>query len=252
MCERDKSVKKIKAILFGGVMSVLISGLIGCGLVDKTESEAIADNLSAKYNKQFVVTAIGNRYNSDTATAYAYAAEDPSLCFVVKAYATGELVSDSYAYRTVCRKAENTLNDAFKDCGMDTENYVVFNVPEYKIPADMSIENYISKSNCDELICAMVLKKDSNANGVNISEAIAKAGKDLPDITVVYKLFLLSARDFEKANDIIRKETTIFDMIRLKSYGLEDNVSDCVIEASGGKANKTVDEIANDLNGEVK
>ena len=241
----------IKKIIMGVIMAALISGLVGCNLVNVSETDAIAKSLSDKYNKDFVVTAIGNRYNYDTATAYAYAAEDPSLRFVINADSVGNLEYDSYAYRCVCRKVENIINDAFEKNGLSVENFVVFRIPNYNIPADITIKDYASTMNCDKVVSAVAVKSAHEAMSEKLIKAFEDVDKLLSGFTVTYRLYLLSESDFAKAKDIIRTETTIFDLLRLESYGLGDEISDYSVDVSAGKPDKTAHEIDENLFGEV-
>lgn len=70
MCERSKSVKRIKVVILSGIMAALFLSLFGCNMIDNNAVDTVADELSNKYGKTFVVSDLGNRFNNDTTTAY--------------------------------------------------------------------------------------------------------------------------------------------------------------------------------------
>ena len=51
MCERSKSVKRIKVVILGGIMAALFSSLFGCNMIGNYAVNTVADELSNKYGK---------------------------------------------------------------------------------------------------------------------------------------------------------------------------------------------------------
>ena len=63
-------MKRIKVVILGVIIAALFSSLFGCSMTDNSAVDAVTDELSNKYEKNFVVSDLGNRFNYDTTTMY--------------------------------------------------------------------------------------------------------------------------------------------------------------------------------------
>lgn len=227
-------MKQFKIIIFGVIMAALLSVVSGCKVIGTTSSiEAIEKGLYEKYHKTFTVAAFGDRYNKDTATAYVYADDEPTMRFVARVNSNGELVFDDYVYRCNCRFVENTVNEAFKRYDISTECFVDFS-NRYDAAITESISEYIKESGSIDVAVAILCRSSENLSGKNIKTIYENLSKEI-DIKFGTMLYVLTEQDYDLVSEKIRCETQLFDSARVEIYGAKDEILEInVIYDSGG------------------
>lgn len=199
-------------------MAALISGLPGCGIINDTQANAVTKGLTDKYHKDFVVTAIGNRYNYETTTAYAYAADDPTTQFVVRLNSNNEIEFDNYAHRNVCSKMRKLVCDTFSEYGIDSICVAETSHCKFDVSLDISISEYINVTGSDTMKAAILAKLDDNVNAQNLEKIYEKIGSQFPQITVGFNLYTVSNEDYEKIYGKIEARSEYFDLSDLTPH----------------------------------
>ena len=228
-------------------MATFMSALLGCKAVDDKAIEPIEEGLKEKYRKEFTVSALGDRIGKDSATAYVYADDDPEMRFIVNINKDGEIIFENYAYRLLCRRTENMVNEAFSENGLISECYVEFSDYKYDIPLETTVNDYIKESGSDTVKAAMIVKADDKLTGEILEKIYTEIYSQMPEITVGFSLYILSARDYDNVYENVKTETQYFGLSRLKLYGIEDDVKELYAEISKGQLSKTVDEMNDKL-----
>lgn len=220
----------------------------GCENLNEITAKQIESQMKEKYGKDFVVTAIGDRFNSDIATAYVNASDDDTLSFIVKVDTKGELVIDHYSYRLVCRKAENVIKEAFSKENINTECFVNFNKAKYDAPIDCTIEQYLKESGAVKAYVDIVCAESDLLDGKTIGKIFKAFSSEMPELEIYTQLYFVTDDEFEKIHVQIQKETESFDTYRLAELGVKEPVSFAYLGVVNGELTKDADEIDKVLN----
>jgi hypothetical protein len=229
-----------------------MSALFGCDAVDKKATEPIVERLSAKYGKTFTVYALGDRIDKDTATAYVFADDDPTMLFVARSKPNGELVFENYAYRVICRKVETLTNAAFAKYGITTECFAEFSTFNNNIKLDTTVDGYISDDSPESVVVSIAAKASDNITGNNLEMVYTDLYSKLSGIRVGTGLFLLTSSDFDKIADSVKHEIQLFNADRLEVSGAEDGIKELYIRVSDDGLSLSADEIDAELVREVE
>ena len=233
-------------------MATLISAMFGCDTVDKKATEPIMAQLSAKYGKTFTVYALGDRINNDTATAFVFAENDPTMLFIARSTPNGILVFENYAYRSICRKVETITNAAFTKFGIRSECFADFSDVNNDVSLDISIEDYIKYNSPDSVVVTIIVETSNNLTGENLTSVYNEVYSQLAGIRFGTALFVLTEKDFEGVADSVRFETQVFDAYRLKVSGAEDDIKELNLSITNDGLSLSADAINTALAKEVE
>lgn len=239
-------MKRIKVVILGVIIAALFSSLFGCSMTDNSAVDAVTDELSNKYEKTFVVSDLGNRFNYDTTTMYVYAADDPSMRFVVRVNSNGEIVFENYAYRKVCSKVRNIICDIFSEYNLETVCVAEFSKYNYDISAEASIEEYIEASNADIVKAAIAVKSDEILTGEILEKIYMDIGSQISEIPIGFSMYIISEEDYTKVFKDIENRTSYFGIGDIRAYGVTP-VTDFYVEINDGQLSETITEINEEL-----
>lgn len=247
-------MKRFKFIIAVVIMAALLSTISGCKIIigpSSTEAiEAIETGLYEKYHKTFTVAAFGNRYNNDTATAYVYADDEPTMRFVARVNNNGELVFEDYLYRCNCRLVENTVNEAFKRYGISTECIAQFS-KRNNDAITASISEYIKESGSTDIAIAILCKSSENISGKNIKAIYEDLSKEI-DIKFGTVLCVATEQDYDMVSEKIRCDIQLFDAGRVELYGTKDEILEIYVIYDSGRISLTEAQIDEKLSNEVE
>ncbi len=237
-------MKRIKFIIVGVIMATFMSTLLGCNAIDNSVIAPIKSTLSEKYGKSFTVAAIGDRIDRDTATAYVYADDNPTMRFVVRVDKTGKVVYEDYPYRLMCRMMENKIKNTFEKYSIKSECFVMF-TPKIRInvSTDMTFDEFFNVNSPESASTNIIVLSDDNLTGENIVNVYTEIGNFLGDIDFATSLRVLTERDFNTVKEKIRNEVEPFDLYTVKSYGAIDNIKELYIKVEDGEMPWTASEI---------
>ena len=238
---------KNKLIIWGVFMATLMSALLGCEAVDKRATEPILTELSAKYGESFTIYALGDRFNGDTATAYVYMNDDPTLLFTARVNTAGTLLFDDYAYRNVCRKVENMVNAEFSAQGLTSECFADFWTMSNDISLDSTPLDFIGLYTPKSVAIMLIIKSDENVTGENIAQVYYRLYEQLAHIDLNTAVYILSAEDYDRVAESVRLETQAFNAYRLKVHGVVGEIIGIDIQLTDGELSETVAELATKL-----
>lgn len=228
-------------------MASILASMFGCEAIDKFSANEIEAGLEEKYGIKFTVSAVGDRFDRKTVTAYAYPDDDKSLVFTVTANGSGEIVSDCYSYRAVCRQVELIAAQAFEvekitvsciadfiDCSSDTKSGV-------------SVDEFVRENAAHTLKIAIAAENSESLTGSVLEEIFSQIRNSLPDITVVFSIFILSTEDAKIVIPKVQTEVNIFGQSRLKQLGASSDIIEIYVEETENGASKTAEQMDNIL-----
>ena len=229
-------------------MSTFMSTILGCNAIDNRVIDPIKSTLSEKYGKSFTVAAIGDRIDRDTATAYVYADDDPTMRFVARVNRSGEVVYEEYSYRLLCRTVENKINAAFEKYGIKSECFVTFTPRKnIDISPNMSFEEYVKVNSPETALASIVVLSDDGLTGENIVNIYAEICDFLESVDFGTGLYILTGNDFDTIKEKIMYEVETFNQQDLKYYGASDNIKVLYIKVEDKKMPLSVSDIDAEL-----
>lgn len=236
----------MKRVLISAVL--LITALIvctGCNAINNRTVNQIKSDLSKKYGKSFTVAELGDRIDNNTATAYVYADEDPTMRFVVRTdKKSGEVVYEEYPYRMMCRTVENKINITFEKYGISSECFVTFTPRRNaKVSPDMTYDEFIENNTFETAITDIVVLSDVDLTGEIIVNVYTEICDYLGNVDFGTCIYVLTENDFNTVKEKIRHEVESFALQDLKYSGASDNIKELFIKVEDKKMPLTSSEI---------
>lgn len=242
-------MKRFKYIIVGVFMAAFMSAILGCNAINDRTTKSIKRSLSEKYGKSFTVAELGDRIDNDTATAYVYADDDPTMRFIVRAdKESGEVVYEEYSYRLLCRTVENKINIAFEKYGISSECFVTFTPrKDINVSPDMTFDEFVKVNSPETALACIVVLSDADLTGENIVNVYAEICSSLENVDLGTGLYALTERDFNTIKEKIRHQVESFGLQDLKFYGANDNINELHIKVEDKKMPLTSSEIDSEL-----
>ena len=230
-------------------MSVFMSGLLGCNAINDSTTKSIKSSLSEKYGKSFTVAELGDRIDRDTATAYVYADDDPTMRFIVRAdKESGEVVYEEYSYRLMCRRVENKINETFAKYGIASECFVTFTPRRnINVSLNMTYEEFVKGNTLETAITDIVVLSDDDLTGENIVSVYTEICDYLENVDFGSCIYVLTESDFNTVKEKIRHEVESFALQDLKYSGASDNIKELFIKVEDKKMPLTSSKIDSEL-----
>lgn len=98
-------------------MAISMLSLMGCQFLNKDQARKIESLLKEKYDEDFIVVSIGQRYgtaDNDTVTAYCHPTSNDRITFTAVMNTSEELVSDDYLHMKIAGILENELDRLYE------------------------------------------------------------------------------------------------------------------------------------------
>ena len=212
-------------------MATFMSTLLGCNVIDNRIIDSIKNTLSEKYNKSFTVASLGDRIDRDTATAYVYADEDPTLRFVVRVNKNGDIIYEEYLYRLLCRTVENKINKTFEKYSIESECFVTFTPRKnINVSPDMTFDEFVNVNSPETALASIIVLSDADLTGENIVNIYTEICDYLDNVNFGTGLYALTENDFNAVKEKIQHEVETFDTQQLKYYGVSNNIKELLIK----------------------
>lgn len=241
-------MKHIKIIISAVITAAIVFTLSGCNALNNSLGSHIKSDLSEKYGKSFTVAALGDRIDRDTATAYVFADDDPTMWFEVRTDKSGKVVFERYAFRLMCRDVENKINEAFDNCGIKSECFVTFDArKDVKAEPDMTLDEFIAANSPENAITSIIVSSGDNLTGENIAKVYNEVGEYLGSVDFATGLYVLTESDFDTVREQVQHEVVSFDDQQLIFGGAKDDIKELLIKVKDGELLWTADEIDAEL-----
>lgn len=214
-------------------MPTLTSELFDGDVLDKLATEPIIQSLTEKYNRNFSISALGDRFGGNTATAYVFADNDPTMLFVVKVSTKGEVVYENYSHRLICRKIENVIKAIFEKYDFQIECFIEFDNTDNEIPVDITVDQFLHEI-CPDfiLLSSIIIRASEKLTEDCITRIYKDISSRLSGVTHASTLYVLEPDDYGAVEHRIRTETQLFDAYRLKRYGTKSPIQQINVRAT--------------------
>ncbi|MDR1156873.1 MAG: hypothetical protein LBK75_00990 [Oscillospiraceae bacterium] len=232
-----------RIMIVGVLMATLMSALYGCDAVDKKATEPILTALAAKYGQSFTVYALGDRIGRDTATAYVFSDDDPTLLFTARVSREGTLTFENYAYRKLCRKIENITSDIFAQYGFKASCYAtLFGTSADDVTqVEIDLQDYLNETK-PEAVSLSIAIEEHELVIATLEQVYGEIYAELQHTTVGSTLHVLSEADYEAVNQQIQLETQLFDASRLKMFGASGDIREIQLKYDADGLTSTTDD----------
>lgn len=239
-------MKLFKTMIACVAAAAIMFVIPGCSAAGKNSTvSTIKSDLSEKYGKSFTVAALGDRIDRDTATAYVYADDDPTMRFIVRVdEKSGEVVYEEYPFRLMCRTVENKINKAFEKYGIESECFVTFTPRRNaKASPDMTFDEFIKNNTFETAITDIVVLSDVDLTGENIVNVYTEICDYLGNVDFGTCIYVLTESDFNTLKEKITHQVESFSLQDLKYAGASDNIKELFIKVEDKKMPLTASEI---------
>ena len=176
---------------------------VGDGLGNDDVVDTTKTYLSNKYNKEFTVQRIGNRYGSDeddVATLYCTPKDINDFVFSVKYDLDKEECKDNFLYRKVCYELESKINEILKESNISAITRTDI-IKKNTLDEDISLKDFIEKYTACNFLTYVIL--DDNAKSNLVKEAYKKILNEYPDIKINSYIYTAEKDEFENAKNTI-------------------------------------------------
>lgn len=204
-------------------MEVSIFDVIGNGVSNAEVSEVIISKLKKKYQKEFTVKMIGNRfgtYTDDTVTTYCSPKDNENLIFTATLNKEQTKLEDDYELRHVAFELEEEIKEEFKK--MNIEVMVKAEViGKNKIDEFLSVQEFIKKFKGTSFLTYII------SNNAIAEETLNKVYKHIEekyqDIYLKTLLYAVGEEGFKQCYEIYKNSPGITDSI-IERYEVKQEV----------------------------
>lgn len=174
-------------------------------LDDDIIAQKISVELEKKYNRQFIVKNIGNRYGTEEFNkATAFCTPVGVNDFVFKATInteTNELVVDDYNIKSLCYEIEEILNNEFRNLNIQLTNKVEI-VGKNELSKNYSVNEFSNEFKNSSFLATIIVKNQLDKNKIyNVLEIIKNK---YANIKLKCLFFIISGEDFGKCEEMAK------------------------------------------------
>ena len=225
----------------------MLSFLQGCGLVSENTSDVVVGMLKDKYDREFISTNIGDRYNTDTATLFCYPKDNERVHFTVEYDYKNKTISDDFICRSNAVKIDDELQKALNENSMSAATFTTFrNADNDAGNISENISDFIKSANVNELYINSAIKAScirSEDDIQYIIDTVKALSLRYDNIEVLFSIYTIPDDSFEKCfNDM--QTTTYVNDPWFKNYSF---ISETSFVLENGAANASAEKLASDL-----
>ncbi len=236
--------KMLKEMVIGGLlMSMLVSALLGCASKNKGTAETIETLLQEKYGASFTVSALGNRYNNDSTTAYVYPDAESDLYFAVRLTDDGVLEYDGYPNRTVGRALENQISTAWSQHGIDVTCFATIKPYEPNGQINLTPAEFLETYQGTQINLALLVRSNDNLTPEVVEQVFGELAALFPQVSWGIGLYFVNEEDYTAVSDDIFHDTQTFGTSRIRSMGAEGDIGEVILQITDGQLVQSTTEI---------
>ena len=171
--------------------------------------DKVKDALAGKYGQNFVLTSIGNRYNTGSATLFCHPEGNERIAFKAVYDCQTENVTDDYAVRKIAAELEDSLSEKFRAQGIGCGSFASFTggQTQKRADTDETASEFLKRSDLRSVSVYMAVNRD-DVSSVSGAEKWLSVIQKLYDDTgkkIMVTAFFVSVSDFEKCVSEMRK-----------------------------------------------
>lgn len=216
-----KILRKVSIV----VMGISMLTLLGCSDLNENTAKIIEETLSEKYNESFEVKYLGERWgtkSNDTVTTYVKAVDSDIMFTAVMD--KSENIVENYPEMLLMNKFASVFNKAIVDQGLDASSWIgIHSIQPIEITKEMTIEDYLQKSNLDYIHVEIVMKRDESITAEKLKTIVQRSYDEFngPSISATYWIF--KDDEYKEVNDTLKKVANI-DPSSLEGYEYDSTV----------------------------
>ena len=229
---RMNIMKKVRMLL----STFFLLSLLGCSSLNEKQAEQMVNLLEEKYEEEFVVTHIGQRYGTatnDTVTTYVHPKENENLSFKAIMTKDGQLVGDGYIPVLISDQFNDMMKSELEPLGIESETYTFIMKARSAGETDKSItiEEYVEKYQPAYFSAHMIVKDTGDVKGEQFEQALLKAYGAAQSTTYQIGIRIIPADEYDEAAKAYRKLSVVKDSW-FSDYDLVDEI-DAVADGNG-------------------
>lgn len=197
-------------------MSVLTTiSMSACARVNKATAADVSNALKARYGESFVVTHIGNRLNTKTATTYVHPENNNRIVFTAIIDHDGNVIDD-YATNIVMDSLEQNLQRKLEDKGIICSvNAVITEDNIVETDTELDPNSFMEKHGIESVLVRLIVddNSESSENLITILEQMSVEYS----FDIVVSVYYLDHNAFE----LCKKDFSTYPSVgatRIKSY----------------------------------
>ena len=202
-------------------MDISMFDIVENGVSNVEISNSIIEKLNSKYNEEFCVKMLGNRYGTstdDTVTAFCFPKNNEKLLFTATLNKEETILEDDYYLKKIAFDVQEDIKEKFKKYGYDS---VVKNeiIGLNQLKENLGVLEFINKYKNVNFLAHIVCSKEiSDEILKQIYAEIEKIYKSIHLRTLIY---FIDENYFQDFNELSNKIPSVTDAI-IKKYNVKD------------------------------
>lgn len=211
-------------------MELSVFDIIGNGVSNQEISDSITQKLKDKYNEDFSVKMIGNRYGTatnDSVTVYCFPRSDEKILFTASLNKEQTILEDDYYLKKVSCILQDAFESNFKKEDIDIVAKIkIIGVNQLKEEIDIEkfIRNYENSTFLAKFVCSKEVDEEILKN------IYTNIGKEYENINLKSAVYFMDTSDFEEFKKVSEKIPDVTESIIQKYNSKEEKL----IKISGG------------------
>lgn len=214
-------------------MDISIFDIVENGVSNSEISDVITEKLKEKYNEEFAVKMIGNRYGTaydNTVTTYCFPRNNENLLFTAIMNKEQSVLEDDYYLQKVTFELEENIRNEFTENNINTVVKTEI-IGLNKLEKELSVQEFIKKYNTTNFISHIICQDNVPEDILkNIYNKLENKYKNIHLKTSVY---FIDKNKFEDFFDVAKKMPSVTNSI-ISEYAIKDEK---IIKIFEGKVN---------------
>lgn len=202
-------------------MDISIFDVIGNGISNKEISDVIIKKLYEKYQVEFVVKMIGNRYGTntnDTVTTFCYPKDNERLIFTTILNREQTILEDDYMLRSVTFELEESIKKEFEKNNIDAFAKIEI-IGKNTLDEFLTVQEFIDKFDNFNFL-AYIVSKNKTSNEV-LNNVYKNLENKYPNIYLKSLIYMLEENGFCECLEIAQVRPIITETI-IRNYSVID------------------------------
>ncbi len=202
-------------------MELSVFDIIGNGVSNQEISISITEKLKDKYNEEFCVKMLGNRYGTatnDFVCAYCFPKNNEKVLFNAKLNKEQTILEDDYYLKKVSYMLQDTFEDKFKEIDIDIIakiKIIGLNELEEDINLEKFIENFRDTDFLTKIVCTENISEDV------LKDVYSNIERNYKNINLKSAVYSVDNNDFKELKVLSEKLPELTDSI-IQKYNVKE------------------------------
>lgn len=202
-------------------MELSVFDIIDNGVSNQEISISITEKLKDKYNEEFCIKMIGNRYGTvtnDFVCAYCFPKNNEKVLFNAKLNKEQTILEDDYYLKKLSCKLQENFEDNFKKIDADIIakiKIIGLNKLEEDINLEKFVENFRDVNFLTKIVCTKNISKEA------LKDVYSNIEKNYKNINLKSVVYSIDDSDFNKLKTLSEKLPELTDSI-IQKYNVKE------------------------------